>query len=88
MKKIRKTTLIVALLGLFTVFVISCKNNEKCASNCCKTEECKKNCIDSGCCEENKTCDITNHKECKHKCCATDKKECAVEGEKSCCKTK
>lgn len=85
MKKIRQVALLVALLG---VFVISCNSNKSCKSNCCKTEACKKNCIDSGCCEKNKTCDITAHKECKHKCCSVEKEQCTTKGEKSCCKTK
>lgn len=88
MKKLIKTTLIVAVIGVFTIFMTSCGSKEKCNTNCCQTEECKQNCIDSGCCKEGETCDITNHKECKHKCCDTAKKECHTEGEKSCCKTK
>lgn len=84
MKKIITITFAV----IFSVIMISCSNNKKCTKNCCQTEECKKNCIASGCCEEGKTCDITKHKECKHKCCDADKETCHVEGEKTCCKTK
>lgn len=84
MKKIIKITLAV----IFTVIMVSCSNNKKHAENCCQTEECKKNCTESGCCEEGKTCDITNHKDCKHKCCDADKKTCLVDEIKTCCKTK
>ncbi len=89
MKKLMTATLVVALFGIFTVFATSCGNKEKCNTNCCKTEECRTNCINSGCCEEGKTCDVNDHKDCKHKCCDAKKETCHIDDEKaSCCKTK
>ena len=91
-KKMKKLVAILSMAfiaGLFSVLVVSCSGKEKCAKNCCLTEACKKQCVDSKCCEEGKTCDITGHKECKHKCCSPGKETCHTEGEqKPCCKTK
>lgn len=88
MKKSIIATFIVALFGVFTVFATSQTGGEKCNSNCCKTELCRTYCVESECCEKDKTCDITNHTECKHKCCDAEKKECHVSETKSCCTVK
>lgn len=87
MKKIIAVFSIVVLAGVFSAFATP--SVETCIKNCCKTEACKSACIEAKCCKEGKTCDITNHKECKHKCCDTEKTTCKVESDKkSCCKTK
>lgn len=86
MKNSIKAIAMIAVFGILVVFTIACA--KKCNTNCCKTATCKQHCIKEGCCKEDATCDITDHKECKHKCCDIDKKECHVEGEKPCCKTK
>jgi len=86
MKKLIRATFVVALFGIFTVFATPYTDKEKCHTDCCQTELCRTHCIESGCCIKDKTCDITNHKECKHKCCSTEKKSCDPKEKKSCCK--
>ncbi len=87
MKKTINTIVLIAVIGMFALVLGACSTKKECNTQCCKTEVCKQNCINSGCCKEGKTCDITNHQACKHKCCDTTKKECPTDGEKSCCKT-
>lgn len=66
MKNYILTAFVAVFLGVASVFAFN-------HAVCCKSDECKKECIQQKCCQEGKTCDKTNHKDCKHKCC--DKKK-------------
>lgn len=83
----KKTIIILSaifVVGVSGAFIIS--KLTKHDKECCKTEVCRQHCIESKCCIKGKTCDITDGKECKHKCCDIESSNCEITSEKSCCK--
>lgn len=81
----KKFIVILSLIG-FSAFAQT--NSKTCPKDCCSTETCKTHCIEMKCCEQGKTCDLTTHQACKHKCCEIATKNCSIEGKNTCCKTK